>query len=308
MARSDEVDLELIAALIDGRLSGEERERAVRLLSESEPAFEVYSDALRARAELPVNAAVVPIGSAHDRRRGLLWRAVGSVAAAAVILIAVVPLVRQRLNTSALDATSAELVRPLVMPALGARQLVGEWDSRDWTATRGATESMVDSTTAFRLGVRVVDLQLALSHQDTLRSRRLVAEIVESLSGVELSESVVVEYSAVRASLEQSGQGEPLGVASRAEAALDDLLGSFWFDFGRWVGAGELAAAARSEEFFTNRRTARFLQSAARRAELSSADAGVLREIADTVEHGVTDQEFETIRQHFKTLIRRRGG
>ena len=42
MAATDEFDPDLVAAFIDGRLSGAERERVVRLLAESEEAFEIY--------------------------------------------------------------------------------------------------------------------------------------------------------------------------------------------------------------------------------------------------------------------------
>src|SRR5215204_1243142 len=84
MAAFDEVDLELIGALMDGRLTGAERERAIKLLGESEAAFEIYTDAVRARADLE---KVVPIKPWLDKR--LL---VGvPAAAAAALLVAVLP-------------------------------------------------------------------------------------------------------------------------------------------------------------------------------------------------------------------------
>jgi fructosamine-3-kinase len=97
--------------------------------------------------------------------------------------------------------------------------------------------------------------------------------------------------------------------ASRAEEGLTELLQSFWFDFGRWVGTGELAARARSEAFFAEKRTTRFLESAAERGGVLSADdAAVLHQIGALAGQGVTRDEFDTIRQHFLTLIRRHGG
>jgi hypothetical protein len=308
MAASDEVDLELISGFIDGRLSGDDRQRAVRLLAESESAFEVYSDALRAREDLS-NGDVVPIDVVRRRRTGPPWRMIGSVAAAAVLVVAVLPTFRARGDRAVMDATSAELVRPMTSSS-GVRTLLGSAsDERGWSVTRGGSTRLVDSTVAFRLGVRAVDLQIALAERDTMRADRMAREILESLDAVELSDAVKAEYSALRAGLARGEASDPLVAdASRAEEGLDELLQSFWFDFGRWVGTGEVAARARSDAFFADKRTTRFLESAAERGgELSAADAAVLRQIGALAAQGVTGDEFDTIRQHFLTLIRRYG-
>jgi hypothetical protein len=308
MAASEEVDLELISAFIDGRLSGDERQRAVRMLAESEAAFEVYSDAVRARTDLS-DGEVVPIAVMRGRRTGLPWRTIGSVAAAAVVLIAVFPLVQARRERAVIDATSAELVRPLMAPSAARTVLTTTPDERGWSVTRGGSGRLVDSTIAFRLGVRAVDLHLALTQRDTLRADRLAREILESLNAVELSDAVKADFVALRSGLARGDAVDQLVArASRAEEGLDELLQSFWFDFGRWVGSGELAARARSEEFFADRRTTRFLESAAKGGDLSAGDAELLLQIARVSTQGVTGAEFETIRRHFDTLIRRHGG
>ena len=308
MAASEEVDLELISAFIDGRLSGDERQRAVRMLAESEAAFEVYSDAVRARTDLS-DGEVVPIAVMRGRRTGLPWRTIGSVAAAAVVLIAVFPLVQARRERAVIDATSAELVRPLMAPSAARTVLATTPDERGWSVTRGGSGRLVDSTIAFRLGVRAVDLHLALTQRDTLRADRLAREILESLNAVELSDAVKADFVALRSGLARGDAVDQLVArASRAEEGLDELLQSFWFDFGRWVGSGELAARARSEEFFADRRTTRFLESAAKGGDLSAGDAELLLQIARVSTQGVTGAEFETIRRHFDTLIRRHGG
>ena len=60
------VDLELLAAFIDGRLSGEERARAVKMLADSDEALEVFASALREqRAPSPAVVKVVPITTAR---------------------------------------------------------------------------------------------------------------------------------------------------------------------------------------------------------------------------------------------------
>jgi len=301
MEEPEEVDFELISAFIDGRLSGADRARAVRLLADSEEAFEVYSDALRTRADLKASA-VVPISERRSWRSSVPWRAVGTVAAAAVVLIAVFPTVQARRDRAVMDVASNELVRPFV-GSPEARTLLAS-DARGWSVTRGGSGPLVDSTVAFRLGVRSVDLQVAVAQRDTLRTDRMVREIVEALNDVEMSDYVKAQYEALRT---DARQDVAAGVA-RAEQALDKRLESFWFEFGRWVRAGELAARVRSAEFFSDPRTERFLKIAAANDGLSTGDAELLLRIVDLGGQGVTDAEFETIREHFSTLIRRYGG
>ena len=310
MARPDEIDFELISAFIDGRLSGAERDRAVRLLADSEAAFEVYSDALRTRADLSAETdKVVSIADIRRRRTGVPWGTVGSIAAAAVVLIAVFPVMEARRDRAVMEVTAVELVRPFVGSPEAKTLALDASASRGWSVTRGGAGRLVDSTVAFRLGVRAVDLQVAVAQRDTLRADRMVREIVDALDDVELSEGVKAQYSALRIDAERSRTAPTLadGV-SRAEHALADHLQSFWFDFGRWVGAGELAARVRSAEFFADTRTERFLKVAAANDGLSSADAELLQRIGDLGGQGITDAEFETIREHFSTLIRRYGG
>src|SRR4051794_11554945 len=82
----DNTDLELLAALIDGRLSGEEKARALKLLNESDEALEIYAETIR--YQRAGEADVVPISTA---RRWSRWKVLVPVAAAAVFAVVVVP-------------------------------------------------------------------------------------------------------------------------------------------------------------------------------------------------------------------------
>jgi len=53
------LDLELLAALADGRLSGEERARAVRMLADSDEALELFANTVREQQVSEVT--VIPI-------------------------------------------------------------------------------------------------------------------------------------------------------------------------------------------------------------------------------------------------------
>jgi hypothetical protein len=308
MASSDELDLDLIAALIDGRLSGAERERAIKQLGESEAAFEIYTDAMRVRPDLEEGGAEVRPITSVKRRSTMPWRTIGSLAAAAVLFVAVVPRFMASRNAAALNAPSSQITMAVARQSDLPRRLVGDWDARAWSVTRGES-AQVDTTLAFRLGVRAVDLNVALAAGDTARAERLTGEIVESLNRMPLTEIAKAEYADLRTQIARGGARADVSArATHAENTLADLLGSFWFGFGRWTAGGELAARTRTPEFFVEPRTRRFLNVAAKRAGLERADAEVLGRISALVGDDVTDEELNTLRQLFETLIRRHGG
>jgi hypothetical protein len=303
----NEIDLELIAAFIDGRLFGAERARAVKLIASSEAALEVYSDALRVQADLgPDNlVALAP----RRERKGRWWQAVAPLAAAAVLLIAIFPTVKARRDQALFSSTAMSIAQPVMGRAQLPETLGNEWEERNWSVTRGTASRLIDSTIAFRLGVRAVDLQIALVRADTVRAVRLTDEILESLQLVPLSEFVKADYSALRARLTSNApRSQIVASASRAEEAVDAFLGSRWFGFGKWLGAGEIAARTRSPEFFASERTVRFLDWAIERGDLAPNDVALLRQIRLLAGQGVADEEFDTIRQIYLTLIRRHGG
>jgi len=308
MAPSEELDLDLIAALIDGRLSGAERQRAIKHVNESEAALEIYADALRVLPDIPVpDAKVIPLPQPKPRP-GFSWRTMGSVAAAAVLLIAVVPTFMARRDNAALDAQSSQITMALARRPDLSQRLGGDWDTRTWSVTRGES-AQVDSTLAFRLGVRAVDLNVAFATGDTARAARLTGEIIEALGQVRLSDLAKAEYTELRTQLSQPRPGtDASAIGARAERTLDELLDSFWFRFGRWTAGGELAARSETTEFFADPRTARFLNVAAKRDGLDRADAEILGQIAGLAGNNVNGEAMNTLRQLFGTLIRRHGG
>lgn len=304
---AEELDLELIAAFIDGRLTGAERDRAVKLLGESDAAFEVYADALRARSDLDAGKVLqIRPPRPYSARP---WLTIGSVAAAAVLMIAILPSIQARRERADFNAPASQIASAVTQRPDLARALPADWDQRQWSVSRGGASRLVDSTMAFRMGVRATDLQVAIAAGDTARASRLTAEINESLNAVELSDAVRVDFSNVSARIAQGASKEQIAAsAETAERALGTLLGSFWFDFGRWVAAGELAASTHTGVFFAQRGTETFLKSAARRGGLAPADADLLRQVALPAGRSAADADFDTIRQNFRTLIERHGG
>ena len=303
MAATEDFDVETIAAFIDGRLKGAERERAVKLLRESEAAFEVYADALRIRADLG-GAEVISIATAA-RRRDRRWLVAVPAVAAAMLMVAVMPRIQAAREGATLEAPVATIALPLL--AVRAN-LPAQSAEHKWTVTRGGGTALVESTTVFRLGVRVADLHVAVATGERERAGRLTGDVIELLQPVDLSDGVRADYADLRSRIKSRQSTREILVASdSAELKLDRFLGSRWFGIGKWFGTGEIAASARSVDFFTSPNTARFLGWATKPGHLAPNDVETLREVAMLSGKPVSDADFEAIRQAFAELIRRHG-
>lgn len=302
-------DLELIAALIDGRLSGEERARAMKLLADSDEALELFANTLQHQQATPEVSVVVPITKA---RRWRQWKTIVPLAAAAGLAIVAVPKLTGR-------GTQADLAKAYAMELTQDPRFAGGlrsgWDQR-WAATRGgpetgapgtrATGSPMESRLAFRLGARSVDLQIALQRGDTALSERFANEIVETLKGVAFSELVGTSYTELKSRLATDSRDQSIERASAAERELRDLLGSSLlagFEFGEWVAAAELAAQTHDASFFESHGA-----SSIRSSSLASEDVEALGAIDARVKKGLTDPALDEVHDVLQSIIRRRGG
>lgn len=296
-------DLELIAALIDGRLSEADRGRAMRLLAESDEALGVFASSLRHTQ--PSSAKVLPISSSPRWH----WRVVLPVAAAAVLAFMLMPRVGFRGPASVLaDDYARELTRD---PKFAGGLSVG-WENRAWSVSRGAPPvrgsatgpgSSIDPKLAFRLGVRSVDVQVANRAGDTAVARRVTAEVLETLKVVAFSEAVGESYRQLESTLTREPRDASIQRTSEAERQLRDFLGSPMFAFGQWVGAAELAARTRDSAFFISRRAAAVTGTSG----LAAEDIQALQQIDERVQRGLTDQSFDEVDQLLQSIIRRRG-
>jgi hypothetical protein len=272
-------------------------------------AFEVYADAVRARRDLEAGD-VVPIDVARSRR---WWIAAIPAAAAAVLVVALLPTIQARRQSAVLAASTESILAPLtarsVTQPLVATALGPEWDRHEWPVMRGTGATVVDSAAALRLGVRATDLQVALALSDRPLAARLAGEMVEVLRSVPLSDASRADFEGVRMRIAAGDSTDQvIASVSRAEKTLREFLDSEWFGFGKWFGAGEVAARAHSGAFFRSEGTSKFLEAAIKNGRLGPEDVRALGDIAGFAERGVPDNEFETVRQKFAELIRRHGG
>ena len=319
MAATDEFDPDLVAAFIDGKLSGADRERVLRLLADSEEAFEIYADAVRARADLDAEAIIplpvpdpVPVRPAADPvpiRRSRWLTAGAPLAAAAALLIAVLPRVETNLANAAFAMRAESIAQPLTGRPQLAMALRSALDEPRWSATRGGASTLVESTAALRLGTRATDLQVALAVEDRERAARLAAEMVELLDSVNLSDVARDEYVKLR---QRITTGDSIGSIDAAAATADEYLGDFlksrWYGMGKWLAAGELAARAHSADFFKSSETARFLKAAIRSGEFAPDEVEALRQVEGAAKRGIAENEFAMVRETFAKLIQRHAG
>lgn len=306
MAATDEFDPDLLAAFIDGRLSGADRERVVKLLAESEAAFEVYADAVRARDDLDADAIIpIPVRPPVPGRWPR-WLTVGApLAAAAALLIAVLPRVVP--NPAATLAMPAEsIAKPLTDRPQLAVALRSALDEPRWSATRGGVSAFVDSTAALRLGARATDLQVALAVGDRERANRVVAEMVDLLDSVNLSDAARAEYGEIRKRITTGDSTSALiGAAATADEHLRVFLDSRWYGVGKWLAAGELAARAHSADFFKSSETTRFIEAAIRSGGFAPDEVEALRQIEGVAKRGIAENEFDKVQETFAKLIQR---
>jgi hypothetical protein len=301
------LDLELLAALADGRLSGEERARAVRMVADSDEALELFANTVREQ-QVP-DVKVTSITSARGWRQ---WKVVLPVAVAAALAVVMVP----RLAGPSKQAGLAnEYAMELAENPRFAGGLRDGWEQRGWAVTRGGTRSRtpgvpkVESGLAFRLGVRTVDLQVALRRGDTALAGRMAGDVLETLRAVEFTDVVAASYTELKSKLAVDPVARSLDHASAADRELADLLASPSSGFGSWVAAADVAAQMHDAACLESRHGTRFIQSALPAGSLTTEDVEALRSIDARVSQsgGANDRALDDVHAILQTVIRRRG-
>ena len=301
-----EFDLEELAAFIDGKLTGEERARVVKLLAESDAAYEVFTETVRYRFGEADDPKVVPL-RAWRRLPRPTWKVLVPAAAAAVLLLVVGRPLLVR-GPTPLDFSAEPLVAGLTERTDITSSLPEGWDQPGWSVTRGGISRLVEPERAFRLGVRTVDLQVAILSGNAQLADSFISDMVQWLGEVELSQPVVARYASFRPRL-ASGEA-PASVIpdlTAVESALDEFLASDHFDLGKWYEAARLSVVFRDPTFFQFEPTTRFL-AALDDYDLSQPDVEALGRIRDLTRNGLDEVEYSELQALLQEGIRRNGG
>jgi hypothetical protein len=261
-------DLEDIAAFLDGTLPAGQRARLTEHLASCESCYEIFAGAARLledsrEPEAAPAAPPRPFEPRHQPRAVVPLRWWGAAAALAALLAATAGVLVVRWRSAPEVALSTER---LAQTLEGNREVIAQipWQGR---IKRGGSpeegrEQAIDQQ-FFRLGVRFLDLRLALAGnnregaQDTLR--RL---------GVLLDENFYVPLPDVRNSYRQLNTALQHGAApasllgtARAleEKGFEGAIEPRFVALGRWTEACRLAGLSGQAGLFHDRATRRLL-------------------------------------------------
>jgi hypothetical protein len=250
-------DLEDIAALIDGRLTARERARITEHLAGCESCYEVFAGTAHiledSRDEELVPAAPLrpferPTKATAPRPR--VWWAAAALAAMLAVTVGLLVLLPGARGAGPSTEQLASLVSSPATTSLVP------WPGR---VTRGPGEQATvgPDREAFRLGVRFLDLRLALASGDRDRAREALRRFNVLLDGMDLPSKTGDTYKAMA---KQVGQGGPLPGLASAEAAEKQASAELLeeprlVELGRWTEACRLAGASGRADLFRERGT-----------------------------------------------------
>lgn len=322
----DHATWEEIATLVDRTTTTEERRRLIEHLSSCEACYELFAETARtvhgeedagtksapARAEVP--------GAGEVRRgpwgRRLMWGG-GLLAAASVALLILTPL-GDRLRTPGEVLPVADLAAPLAGSPAAGEAIADRWQDRGWPTTLGGPVALhAEHQRAFRLGVRAFELEVALRAERRRLANDLTYRLQSLVEADELSGALAAYYAGAGGIREGLRDGRPTTELLDLAREADDLLGPdrrtgepgfadpFWYSFGKWAAAGELAAETARDEYFSQPPYRRFLgtlREAPLPPEVEDETGTVLREL----ERGPQDRAL--LREAFRQLIAVAGG
>lgn len=275
----DGADPERLAALLDGRLSGAERDELLARLADQDEDLALFAEAAAIQRELeaedgvgadtPVHASaadaepadaepgVIPLRRPEAARRGVdrRWLAVAAVVAG----IALVPLA-WRASQGGGVREPAQAVAMLGNSSAGLP--VGWNDNRPWSNTRGGADGLSDEARAARVGAWIVNLELAVRTRDAEATRQLVATIAAALTEANASGTYAASQFQALADRAGADPAELLPALHDASDAAADAVDEDRFALGAWAEAARFAAAGRDVAFFRDARTGRTLSEA----------------------------------------------
>ena len=186
VSKPSRVDSERLAALMEGKLSASEAAVVRAELAASDPdLIESFADAAAVANELGMVAEPGFISRPRNRRSMYGWSVFG-VLAAAVIVFAVVRVNGRGDQTFDPNSLIAPLPTAVSAPIADA-----------WSAARGDGDRLAPSARAARLGVTIVDFELATRAGDTAAVRRKAATIAALGDGLPGAGPLVAQYRAI---------------------------------------------------------------------------------------------------------------
>lgn len=306
-------DLEL-AAYIDGVLGKEDAARVTEHLASCESCFEVYTEALHfqlAAAPAPPQGEIIPFP-----RKTLGLPPWAAVAAAAVLVLGLSGGAYRTLFAPPPELVTAELAtREIAAPLKKGPGLQKSFWEGPRSRGGGKGEEIPVDPAAFQVGVRLIDLQVSLEANDTVRvsdSIAFILHVLEPQSGLKPLEEA---YIGLKRKILAKGAPPPrdfTGEASELIQETRDYLQEHPLDFGQWVEAGRLAAIAQEPSFFQRGEHRSFLRKTIWRQRFGIGDMTIdpaalqsLKDISAVLDDDdLSSADYAKLRQSFDQILK----
>ena len=238
-------DIEQLAAFIDGRLEGAAHSNVVGHLDSCERCYEIFTETVRFQQE-----TAAEVGESEPVSTAAWWQTTPYIrwAAAAVLVVGIVTLMQMRdrfapRRTATHGLPIAALARHLVDTSTPPPSA---FDASLWSYARsgsGYATGLSELERSFRLGARLVDLDVMLLRGSAEEAERLLPEIQELATSFEFSEPLAQSYSFIRTEIHAgTDPAELLIISNQAAELAEDLTNSDYFGLGKWAEAGRSAA------------------------------------------------------------------
>ncbi|HEX8246207.1 MAG TPA: hypothetical protein VF541_22035 [Longimicrobium sp.] len=265
---------ERIAALLDGRLSGQERDALLAELGISDDELEILVDSAGITAELEEEdhaAGVIPLSSRQPRdaetpriTRPPVWRRPALLSAAAVAVLAIGGGLLLSRGTSG----AASPVGLLADPGAG---VPAAW-TYPWTPTRG--DGTPRRAASVRFGAFAADLELSAHARDSTRTAAYADSVARLLEGLGSAASAAPGFRRLAEGRTVPTVEQVQRLAVRATEVLPEPRMA---ELGTWIETARVAAEHRDEKFFAERQTRSYLEGAARLLPSEAARAALGR-------------------------------
>jgi hypothetical protein len=294
-------DDERLAALLEGRVQGDQREDMLARLAAADDDYEVFAGTagvLRALEE--EDARIRPPGRVPSMGRGG-WRA-PTLRTTMLVTGTMVFLLALGLVWKGRSPSLARTPQQLALAAYPSTQElpVGWRVPTPSNGARGAGSSTDRNARAVYNGALLVDLSIAIRTRDTTQTRELAAKLharvdrgVDSTALLRIFEHPDASADSLNALLDQAmagvkGPREPL-------------------ELGAWLEAARLAASQRNADFFADGASEGMLRRARKLARGDKAALAAWAGIRQALPSGGAPR-LDTLEQDLATLLRRLSG